>query len=295
MMYRDYATYLSERFPGCKVQKLTVNTGRSCPNRDGTIGRGGCIYCNNESFSPGFAKGDVPIAQQLEAGKQFFAGKYPQMRYLAYFQSYTSTHGSADELVQQVNEALGVDGIDGVIIGTRPDCVDARLLSQLGEINKSHRVIMEYGAESTHDSTLQLINRCHLWADTVNACEMTRTAGLDFGLHFIMGLPGESRSMMLQTIDRINDIKPDAVKFHQLQVIRGTRLASMLERGEIEVKLFDVDEYLDFCCEILQRLSPEIAIERFTSSAPPQLLVAPKWGVKNYEFVHRLKNRLQRK
>lgn len=289
--YRDYAAYLATRFPGRKMQKITVNAGFSCPNRDGTIGRGGCIYCNNASFSPSIASGEE-IEMQLEKGKQFFARKYPDMRYLAYFQSYTNTHGSIDRITDLYRRAIAVEGVDGLIIGTRPDCIDRPLLEVLADINRHKPVIMEYGAESTHDSTLALINRCHTWRQTVEAVEMTRGAGLDVGLHFIMGLPGEDRDMMMQTIDRINQLKPDTVKFHQLQIIRDTPLAAMWRDKKIEVNPFSLDDYLDLCVDIVNRLSPEIAIERFTSSAPAGMLLAPAWGIKNYEFTHRLKSRL---
>lgn len=289
-MYKDYATYLSERFDG-KVQKLTVDAGFTCPNRDGSKGTGGCTYCNNQSFSPSLGHGKS-VASQLLASKQFFARKYPDMRYLAYFQSYTNTHGDLQSLLKLYREALAVDDVIGLIIGTRPDCVDKKLLHALAEINRSHRVIMEYGAESSHDSTLAAVNRCHTWADTVEAVRITREAGLDLGLHFILGLPGESKSMIFDTVDAINDLRPDTVKFHQLQIIRGTRLARQWENGETEIHTFSVDEYLDLCAEIVERLNPSIAIERFTSSSPASLLLSPKWGLKNYEFANLLRNRL---
>lgn len=292
MEFRDYSEYLRERFDG-KVQKLTVDAGFSCPNRDGTIGRGGCSYCNNSSFSPALGS-NGSVAAQLEAGKRFFARKYPEMRYLAYFQSYTNTHAPIDRLLALYEEALSVDGIVGLIIGTRPDCVNENLLSALSEINRSRRVIMEYGAESTHDSTLRAVNRCHTWADTCRAVELTRQAGLDAGLHFILGLPGENTDMMLATVDEINRLRPDTVKFHQLQIIRGTRLARQWQQGEVSVKTFTVDEYLDLCVEIVKRLDPSIAIERFTSSSPAELLLAPRWGLKNYEFTNLLRNRLKK-
>ncbi len=289
--YRDYASYLSQRFPGRKMQKITINAGFSCPNRDGTIGRGGCIYCNNASFSPTIVSGK-DIESQIENGKEFFRHKYPQMRYIAYFQSYTNTHGTLKEITDLYHRAVAVDGIDGLIIGTRPDCIDYPLLEILAEINREKPVIIEYGAESSHDTTLKLINRCHTWQQTVKAVEMTQQAGIDVGLHFIMGLPGESREMMMQTIDCINLLQPDTVKFHQLQIIRNTPLAEMWQNKTIEVNPFSLDDYLDLCVDIVKRLSPDIAIERFTSSAPSGLLLAPAWGIKNYEFTHRLIKRL---
>lgn len=303
-LYRDYSDYLAERFEG-KMQKLTVNAGFSCPNRDGTIGRGGCTYCNNASFSPAIAGGTV--TQQLLNAKQFFARKYPKMRYIAYFQSYTNTHGDPSRLIALYREALAVDGIDALIIGTRPDYVTPPLLDALADINRSHRVIMEYGAESANDITLQRVNRCHTWQDAVNAVEMTRRRGMDVGLHFILGLPGESHGMMMRTINAINEIKPETVKFHQLQIIKGTTLSRQLEAGQIstvpfdtaaeydanEIPQFTVEQYIGLCSSIIDRLDPGIAIERFISQSPAELLISPRWGLKNYQFTNLLHNTLR--
>lgn len=289
--YRDYSSFLSELFPG-KMQKLTVNAGFSCPNRDGTKGTGGCTYCNNQSFSPALTAGGTSVTLQLQRGKEFFARKYPGMRYLAYFQSYTNTHGNPDRLMKLYNEALAVDGVDGLIIGTRPDCIDKSLLGMLSDLNKYKKVIIEYGAESANDTTLHKVNRCHSWADTVNAVSMTQDYGLKVGLHFIMGLPGENKEMMMRTISEINRLRPDTVKFHQLQLIRGTRLSSQVEKGEIEIMRFSVDEYIELCCDVIAHLDPTIAIERFTSQSPDSLLIYPRWGLKNYQFTNLLNNRL---
>ena len=287
--YKDYADFLAEYFPG-KMQKLTVDAGFSCPNRDGTVGRGGCTYCNNASFSPlGHIK-RASVSEQLEAGKHFFGRKYPDMRYLAYFQSYTSTHGDRDKLMSLYSEALGVDMVDGLVIGTRPDCVDAGLLDLLAHLGKP--VFMEYGAESSHNSTLEAVNRCHTWEQTVEAVRMTVEAGLPAGLHFIMGLPGETTEMMLDTVGRAAALPLSTLKFHQLQIIRGTRMARDIAAGEdIGVTLFTVDEYISLCGRIvgiIKSHNPSIAIERFTSSAPSDLLIAPRWGIKNYQFTNLL-------
>lgn len=298
--YRDYADFLARHFKG-KVQKLTVNAGFSCPNRDGTLGRGGCVYCNNTSFSPSLGGGTVTA--QLEAGKRFFERKYPQMRYVAYFQSYTNTHGEISRLLSLYEEALQVDKVDGLIIGTRPDCIPYGLLGELAAIGKP--VLMEYGAETSHDATLAAINRCHTWGQTVDAVERTVAAGLPVGLHLIMGLPGETVAMMLQTIRRVAALPVDTVKLHQLQIIKGTALAGEAERDAVSgalsfrglpVKEFTVDEYIDLCVEIIKavaELNPGMAIERFTSQAPDALLVSPRWGLKNYQFTNLLHNRLK--
>ena len=217
------------------------------------------------------------------------------MRYLAYFQAYTNTYGrSVDELVGLYRRALSVDKVDGVIIGTRPDCVDDVLLDKLAELDRQDsRIIVEYGAESAHNQTLHLINRGHSWEDTVKAVKMTANKNIETGVHLILGLPGETRDMMLQTIDRLNELPVSTVKFHQMQVVEGTELARRYRDNRSNVTIFEVDEYIDLCVEIIGRLRKDIAIERFTSQSPESMLIAPKWGIKNHVFVDRLQKRLR--
>lgn len=294
--YRDYADFLAAFFPG-KMQKLTVDAGFTCPNRDGTLGRGGCTYCNNASFSPLEHMRRESVTAQLDAGKRFFGRKYPDMRYLAYFQSYTSTHGNRARLLEHYREALAVDKIDGIIIGTRPDCVDPPLLEALRGLGKP--VFMEYGAESSHNATLEAVNRCHTWEQAVEAVRLTVDAGIPVGLHFIMGLPGETIEMMMETVRRAAALPISTVKFHQLQIIRGTVMARQFENNAFpaagEPTIFSVEEYLDLCVKIvtaIREANTSLAIERFTSSAPSELLVAPRWGMKNYQFTSLLHRRL---
>lgn len=269
------------------MQKLTVNAGFTCPNRDGTKSRGGCTYCNVASFTPPVAGNSV--TEQLAAGQRFFSHKYPSMRYLAYFQSYTNTYAHVDNLLSMYREALGVDGVDGLIIGTRPDMMPQELLDRLAQLARDKYVMVEYGAESSHDETLQRVNRCHTWHDVVDAVRRTHEAGLHVGLHLIMGLPGENRDMMIETVQRCCELPVDVLKFHQLQVLRDTLLATMAD----EIMTFEIDEYLDLCRCIVKIVPRSIAIERFTSSAPADMLLKPRWGVKNFEFVHRLHNILK--
>lgn len=282
--YRDYADFLAEVFGPGKVQKLSVDAEFTCPNRDGTLGLGGCAYCNNRAFSPDYKKRLSPVAEQIAAGKRFFARKYPRMRYAAYFQSYTSTYGDIDTVTRLYEEAAAQPDVIGLIIGTRPDCMPDRLLERLAQMNRRLPVIVEYGAESSHDTTLARVNRCHTWAQTVNTANRTADAGLHVGLHLIMGLPGETEEMMLATVDRLNTLPISTVKFHQLQIIKGTRLAAEAETPAT----FTIDDYISLCTKIVRRLRPDIAIERFISQAPPELLIAPRWGIKNYQFTHRL-------
>lgn len=288
--YRDFADFLAEQFPGTKMQKLAVNAGFTCPNRDGTKGRGGCTYCNNLSFNPGYCSPRLSVSEQIEASRRFFARKYPDMRYLAYFQAYTNTHSDdIDRLMSLYEEALAADGVDGVIIGTRPDCMPDALLARL---RKLPWVMVEYGAESSHNATLERINRCHTWEDTVDAVERTHAAGIPVGLHLIMGLPGETEEMMLRTVDAVGSLPVSTVKFHQLQLVRGTRMASDIEKGLYDIRRFTADEYAGLCVKIVRRLRPGIAIERFVSQTPADMLLYPRWGLKNYQFTNLLMRRL---
>ena len=290
--YRDFSDFLAELFP-CKMQKIAVNAGFTCPNRDGTKGRGGCTYCNNQTFNPGYCAPALSVTEQLEEGKRFFGKKYPDMRYLAYFQAYTNTHGDIDRLMALYEEALAVDKVDGLIIGTRPDCMPDALLQRLAQLNQSHRVIVEYGAETSHNITLERINRCHTWEETVDAVMRTVGAGIPTGLHLIVGLPGEDEAMIMQTIDRISQLPIATVKLHQLQLVKGTRMAMDVEQGLYTVPQFTAEEYIDLCCKIVKRMAPTIAIERFVSQSPDALLISPRWGLKNYQFTNLLHNRLK--
>lgn len=289
--YRDFSDFLKEHFD-VKVQKITVNAGFTCPNRDGTKGRGGCTYCNNQSFNPEYCRPALSVKEQLERGKEFFARKYPQMKYLAYFQAYTNTHSDdIDRLMRLYEKALETPDVVGLIIGTRPDCMPQELLDRLAGLGKW--VMVEYGAESACDRTLELVNRCHTWADTADSVRRTHEAGIPCGLHLIMGLPGEDEDVMLSTIDRVNELPVDTVKIHQLQLVRGTRMARDVESGLYDIPRFTAEEYADLCVRLLRRLRKDIAVERFVSQSPSELLIYPRWGLKNYQFTNLLNNRLE--
>ncbi len=288
--YRDFADFLGGYFNG-KVQKITVNAGFSCPNRDGTKGWGGCTYCNNQSFNPSYCKPTLSVSEQLERGKEFFSKKYPRMDYLAYFQAYTNTHSDdISRLSELYREALSVEKVRGLIIGTRPDCMPDELLETL--VGLPGWVMVEYGAETACDETLVRVNRCHTWQDTVDAVCRTHDAGLPCGLHLIMGLPGEDEATMMETIDRVNELPVDTLKIHQLQLVRGTRMAHDVENGLYDIPRFSAEEYIDLCVKILHRLRRDIAVERFVSQSPSELLIYPKWGLKNYQFTNLLLRRL---
>lgn len=289
--YYDFGQFLHRFFP-FKVQKIAINAGFTCPNRDGSKGTGGCTYCNNQTFNPGYCKLEESITAQLEKGKRFFARKYPEMKYLAYFQAYTNTYGELERLKEMYEEALAVDGVVGLIIGTRPDCMPDSLLDYLQSLSKKCFILIEYGAESSCNSTLKLINRGHTWEDTADAVERTHAKGLLCGLHLILGLPGESEETMLTTIDDASALPISTLKLHQLQLIRGTKMARQVADGELEVAQWTADEYIALCKKVLQHIRPDIAIERFVSQSPDNLLISPRWGLKNYEFTNRLRNAL---
>ncbi|MDE7161106.1 MAG: TIGR01212 family radical SAM protein [Muribaculaceae bacterium] len=288
--YTTYSEYLAGLFGPGKVQKISVNAGYGCPNRDGTIGRGGCTYCSNASFTPGYClEGDSSVAAQIARGKEFFARKYPDMRYLAYFQSYTSTFTSrGDELQRMYEEALAQPGIVGLVIGTRPDCLPGNVLEVIGEFARRVPVIVELGAESSHDRTLRRVNRGHTWSRVEEAVATLRAAGARPGLHLIAGLPGEGEEEVLQTVERACALAIDTIKMHQLQIIKGTPLHKQWLAGESDTEEWDVERYMRLCVKIIKQVPRRIAIERFLASAPPGMVASPSWGMKNHEFTARL-------
>lgn len=291
--YNDFPTFLKRFFTG-KVQKISINAGFTCPNRDGTVGYGGCTYCNNQTFNPEYCHTEKPVSVQLEEGKRFFAHKYPEMKYLAYFQAYTNTYGELEMLKRKYEEALAVDDVVGLVIGTRPDCMPDTLLDYLETLAQRTFVLVEYGIESTLDRTLHRINRGHTWQTAVDAVQRTAARGLPVGGHVILGLPGESLEDMLGQAADISRLPLDTLKLHQLQLIRGTRMAREYEERPEDFHLFDgVDEYIALVVDYIQRLRPDLVLERFVSQSPKELLLAPDWGLKNYEFNHRLQKRMK--
>lgn len=285
----SYSDYLAKIFPGTKVQKISVDAGFSCPNRDGTIGTGGCIYCRNDSFTPSYCNSKESISQQLEKGINFFSRKYPQMKYLAYFQSYTGTYNkSIEELASMYHEAIGYRQVVGLVIATRPDCISQEVVNLLKNINSYKPVFVELGAETSHNSTLCLINRNHTWEDVETASGRIADAGLHCGIHLIAGLPGENREMILHTIKKTCTLPIETIKLHQLQILKDTPLLKLWQENQIIIPDFSLEEYLDLCREIINLVPEKIIIERFLSQSPPGMVVSPKWGLKNYEFTNLL-------
>ena len=290
--YNEFSTYLRGIF-GCKVQKITLDGGFTCPNRDGTVGRGGCTYCNNQTFNPAYCHKHLPVAEQMKGGIAFFAHKYPTMRYLAYFQAYTNTYGSLAELKAKYEEALSVDGCVGIVIGTRPDCMQCELLEYLVELRKRTFVLVEYGIESINDKTLLRINRGHDYACAVDAVERTAACGIPVGAHIILGLPGEGREELIEQAGELSRLPLTTLKLHQLQLIRGTRMAQEYAASPGDFSLFAMNDYIETVIDYVERLRPDMVLERFASQSPKELLIAPDWGVKNHELVDKIKRRMR--
>jgi radical SAM protein (TIGR01212 family) len=268
-----------------------VNGGFTCPNRDGTKGTGGCTYCNNQSFLPEYCMPQKPVKQQIEEGIDFFK-KYNSQLYIAYFQSYTNTYGSFEHLQKLYEEALSHPKVIGLAIGTRPDCVDEKLLDYFSELAQKYFILLEYGVESTSDKTLKIINRGHDFATSAWAIEQTAQRGINVGAHLILGLPSEDRQTMLSHAEKMNDLPLNVLKIHQLQIIKNTAMAADFEQNSQNYHLFYLDEYIELLIEFIEHLKPEIALERFVSQSPAEWLIAPNWGIKNYEFVHKLEKRM---
>lgn len=294
MLYNDLSGFLATHFP-YKVQKISINAGFTCPNRDGSVGYGGCTYCNNQTFNPAYCHTEKSVSQQLEEGKLFFARKYPDMKYLAYFQAYTNTYGQLEELKRKYEEALTVEGVVGLVIGTRPDCMPDSLLDYLEELSKRTFLLVEYGIESTNDDTLKRINRGHTFAASEDAIRKTAARGIPVGGHIILGLPGEEKEMLIEQAGILSELPLTTLKLHQLQLIKGTRMAAEYEKAPADFHLYTADEYIDLVIDCIEHLRPDMVLERFVSQSPKELLIAPDWGLKNYEFTDKVKKRMREK
>ena len=286
MQYNDFGTWLRKQFPDFRVQKISIDAGFTCPNRDGRISTGGCTYCDNRTFNPSYCDRNKSIREQLKEGKNFFNRKYSNMKYLAYFQAFTNTYGSVDLLKQMYEEALQEEDIVGLVIGTRPDCISTPLLDYLEQLSRQTFLIVEYGIESANNETLRRINRGHTFECSKKAVEMTAERGILTGGHIILGLPGEDREESLRQAPIISSLPLNILKIHQMQIIKGTRLAE--EYLQNPFPLYTVEEYVRLIADYISLLRKDLVLERFVSQSPPELLVAPRWGLKNYQFVHLL-------
>ena len=290
-LYNDYGTWIRQQFP-FRVQKIAVDAGFTCPNRDGRIGTGGCIYCDNRTFNPAYCDRRLSISEQLMEGKRFFARKYPDMKYLAYFQAFTNTYASINMLKQMYAEALSVSDVVGLVIGTRPDCVSDELLDYLQALSRQTFLIVEYGVETANDDTLRRIHRGHTFECARQAIVKTAQRGIITGAHIILGLPGEDADESLRQAPILSALPLNILKIHQMQIIKGTTLAKQYEENPFHI--YSIDEYISLASSYLQRLRKDLVIERFVSQSPKDLLIAPQWGMKNYEFMNLLKNHLRK-
>lgn len=292
--YRSYVGYFRKTY-GERLQKVVIDAGFTCPNRDGSKGTGGCSFCDNNAFHPSYSTPDKSIIRQLEEGMEFHRNRYRNAaRYLAYFQSYSGTYAPLEKLRPLYEEALSHPDVAGIVIGTRPDCVDEEKLDYLSFLSKKHIVIVEYGIESCYDRTLERVNRCHSFADAEGAVEMTASKGIVQGAHFIFGLPGETVDEMMHTASIISRLPIHSVKFHQLQIIKGTRMEKEYLEHPEDFVTFSLGEYIDFFAHYLEYLRPDLYIERFAGEVPPRFVNSVPWGaVRNVELLNMLEKRLE--
>ncbi len=290
--YNDFSTHFRTMFDG-RVQKISVNAGFTCPNRDGTRGVGGCTYCNNKTFQPSYCDLNNILKVQLEEGIAFFSRKYTTMRYLAYFQSYTNTYAPISVLQELYNEALQYPGVIGLVIATRPDCLSDEVLDLLEELSQKYYVMVELGIETIENRTLERINRGHTWEESVRALKETARRSIHNCAHLILGLPGENHIDYIEQAKVMSNLPVEIIKLHQLQIHTGTAMAYEYEQYPDRFHPFSVEEYAELVVDYLENLNPAIVVERFVSSAPDAMVIAPRWGLKNYEFVAKVEKRLK--
>ncbi|HPW65667.1 MAG TPA: TIGR01212 family radical SAM protein [Salinivirgaceae bacterium] len=289
--FYKYSRYLEKKF-GTKVQKVSIDAGLSCPNRDGTMGTEGCIYCNNQSFTPKYCTPSTSIAEQINEGIKFFERKR-HYSYLAYFQSYTNTYTDPETLYQMLLGVVENQNVVGIIISTRPDCVSDDILEVLLKTNRLKPVAVEFGVESTLNRSLELLNRGHNYQQVCDSVNRLHEAGIETGVHLILGIPGETREDMVSHATEISKLPISTVKLHQLQIIKNTKLAEMYRSGSLSFKLLDWCEYVELCADFVEHLRPNIAIERFASQAIPELIEVPMWkDVRNHHITHFVQNKL---
>ncbi|WP_321298707.1 TIGR01212 family radical SAM protein [Marinifilum fragile] len=290
--YNDFPSYFKKRFAE-RIQKVSIDAGFTCPNRDGSKGVGGCTYCNNNSFNPEYCSPRKTITRQIEEGIDFFKSKYKTQKYLAYFQAYSNTYGHIDKIKELYEEALAHEKVVGLVIGTRPDCVSNEVLDYLEELAKHNYIAIEYGVESANDEALLAINRGHTYIEAERTIQRTANRGIHIGVHLVNGLPHDSKEDMLNHAIELSKLPIETLKLHQLQILRNTQMAKEYEQNPEPFYMFELDEYLDFIVNVIERINPDVMLERFTNQAPPGWLIAPKWGLKNYQFVNKLNNLLK--
>lgn len=292
--FNSYKRFLLQRF-GTRVQKLTLDAGFTCPNRDGTVGYGGCTYCLNDAFNPSYCTAVKPVEQQLSEGIEFHQNRYRRAgAYLAYFQAFSNTYAPLDVLKEIYRPAVEHPSVKGIVVGTRPDCVDDAKLDFFAELQQKMFVSVEYGVESCHDETLRRINRGHSFDCACEAIRRTAAKGIHCAAHFIYGLPGETPDMWLEDLKTINALPLNGVKFHQLQIIKDTAMQRDFEMNPSDFHVFTKDDYVQFIVNVTERLNPAFVIERFAGEVPPRFLYANHWGLERYDVVlHKIEQRLE--
>lgn len=290
--FNSYSKYIKSVFSE-RVQKISIDAGFTCPNRDGSKARGGCTYCDNKTFNPFYCSPEKTVTQQLNEGIAFFEPKYKTQKYLAYFQAYTNTYDNVDKLKKLYDEALSHPKVVGMVVSTRPDCIDKEIVELLNSYTKNYHIVLEIGIESTKNSTLNRINRAHTYEETINAFNLTRNTNLHTGGHIIIGLPTETKQDILNHANEISKLNIHTLKMHQLQVIKGTAMAIDYKNNPEDYNLCNVDSYIELMIEFLEVLKPKIIVERFASESPKEMIIAPKWnGVKNYAITDRIRNKM---
>lgn len=292
--FNAYANYFQQFF-GARVQKLSIDAGFTCPNRDGRVGEGGCTFCNNDAFNPSYCLPDKSVKQQIEEGIEFHKNRYRRAEhYLAYFQAYSNTYGDLDKLKSVYKQALEFPSVKGLVIGTRPDCINDEQLKYFQELSQSHYIIIEYGIESCYDKTLERINRGHSYQQAVDAIHKTHEYGLKTGAHLIFGLPGESREEQLAEAEILSKLPLNNIKFHQLQIIKGTQMEKEYQSNPEQFEFFSLDEYIEFMISFLERLNPNFVVERFAGEVPPRFQAGPGWGlIRNDQILNKIERELE--
>ncbi len=290
--YNSYSAYLRGKF-GCRVHKVSVDVGFTCPNRDGTVANGGCVYCNNDSFVPSYARSRIALHNQIKTGIEYLKKRFRAEKFIIYFQAYTNTYDKTEKLERIYREALEYDGVVGLAIGTRSDCVDEEKIKLFENLSRDWFITVEYGIESIYDRTLKLMNRGHDYQSVLNAIRITKDRGIHIGAHIIVGFPGETQDEMLRMADEMSNLGIDFLKIHNLHIVKNTPLARMYMKEPFH--LFTYEEYLDFISRFLERLSPKIVLERLFTDTPQDLLIAPIWNKTHAEILRGIDMELQRK
>lgn len=290
--YNSYSSYLREKF-GCRVHKVSVDVGFTCPNRDGSVARGGCVYCNNDSFVPPYARALFSLDNQIRKGMEYLKKRFKAEKFIIYFQAYTNTYGEIEKLERLYREALEYEGVVGLAVGTRSDCVDEEKIKLFEKLARNRFVSLEYGIESIYDKTLEFMNRGHNYESVLDAISLTKDRGIHIGAHVIVGFPTETEGEMLRMADEVSRLRIDSLKVHNLHIVKNTPLARMYTKEPFH--LFGYEEYLDFISRFLERLSPEIVVERLFTDTPRDLLVSPIWNKNHNDILRGIEEELERR